>query len=48
MQNPRFEYLKRLCDEDRISDSQRKEYVALLKALKEQHPKKVLDSAPES
>lgn len=44
MNNPRFEYLKQLCDTDRLSDAQRKEYVALLKQMKEPQPKKVLDS----
>lgn len=44
MNNSRFEYLKQLCDTDKISDAQRKEYVALLKQMKELQPKKVLDS----
>lgn len=39
-----FQYLKRLSDKDTLSDTQRKEYVALLKQMKELQPKKVLDS----
>jgi hypothetical protein len=38
MNEYRFEYLKNLADQDKLTDAQRKEYVALLKQ------KKVLDS----
>ena len=43
----RFEYLKQLSDSDLLSDSQRKEYIALLKQYKEQQTKKVLDNTDE-
>ena len=42
MSDYRFDYLKRLADQDKLSDAQRKEYIALLKQ------KKVLDSEPDS
>lgn len=40
----RFEYLKNLSDNDKLSDKLRKEYIALLKLYKEQQSKKVLDN----
>ena len=43
----RFEYLKQLSDSDLLSDSQRKEYISLLKQYKQQQTKKVLDNTDE-
>ncbi len=41
MNEYRFEYLKHLADQDKLTDAQRKEYVALLKRKKCLTPRKI-------